>query len=103
MSKKVILSSPLLLEDGRYERLTVTKQEAIEFAKDATNYCGHETVRVIGLDPAESRKSCEWYDEALVLQPKERLEWGRETLADCFGALYDDKVYVTFDFEEEKG
>ncbi len=42
------------------------------------NYCRHETVRLLGLDPKQALTQCQGYDEALCLGAKWRLDFGRE-------------------------
>ncbi len=76
----VVLSSPILLEDGEFKRQTITLSEAREWVEvqEPEIFTNHETVKILGLEPAKERKTCEGYDEALVLQPVHRLEFGRE-------------------------
>jgi len=78
--KLAILSSPLLLEDGVFERATLTHQEAMEMVKNSTVevFTNHQTVKILGLEPAKDRGSCMGYETALVLQPAKRLEFSRE-------------------------
>lgn len=78
MAKKVILSSPLLLEVGLWRMEEITLAEAKAFAREAENFCGHETVKILDIDPKQASKVCEGYDEALALKPAGRLEFGRE-------------------------
>ena len=79
---KVILSAPMLLEDGIFKRETISLEEAAEFAKDATNFVGHSTVKVLGIEPAETRDVCDSFDQALSLKVNGRLEFGREYSAE---------------------
>lgn len=76
--KRVILSTSLLLEVGVWEMREVTLAEALVFAQGAENFCGHSTVKILGIEPSKDRKVCEGYDQALVLKPIGRLEFGRE-------------------------
>jgi len=81
MKKRVILSTKLLLiSDGAFEARSITKAEALEWLNNGPfeNYCGHSTVRILGLEPDEERRTCTHYDEALALAAKKRLEFGRE-------------------------
>ena len=81
MEKKcVILSSPLVLERDLYSVSELSLEEAKRWVKERkpTNYCSHQTVKVLGLEPAQSREACNGYDEALCLKPVGRLEFGRE-------------------------
>ena len=80
MKTKVILSSPILIEDGTFKRETLTKREAQEWMWDGnpvTIFTNHETVKVLALEPATNR-DCVGYDEALIISPNQRLEFGRE-------------------------
>lgn len=76
----VILSTAILIEDGEFTRQTLTEGEASEWVrlKAPTNFCGHETVRLLGLEPDRSREQCNGYEQALCLSANERLEFGRE-------------------------
>ena len=78
----IVLSSPLILEDGNFEAKTITLNEAIELVNlkgvKVENFCAHQTVKLLGLNPAKVRKDCSGYDLALVLKPKKRLPFGVE-------------------------
>jgi len=78
--KSVILSTPLLLEEGIFSARIISLDEAREFVRrnQPQNFCGHQTVKVLGLEPSTSRDVCKGYDAALCLKPKGRLEFGRE-------------------------
>ena len=76
--RKAILSAPLLLEEGTFTMKEISLEEAREWAVDADNFCGHQTVKVIGVDPSQTRGVCQGYDEALAPKPNGRLEFGRE-------------------------
>lgn len=43
--RKAILSAPLLLEEGNFTAKVITLDQAREWAKDADNFCGHQTVK----------------------------------------------------------
>ena len=77
-----ILSSSILLADGLYKRRTITVTEAKELMKTHvfTNFVGHETVKVLGIEPLPKgeRPQCRNFDVALVVQPFERLDFGHE-------------------------
>jgi len=75
---KVILSTTMLLECGRYEMTEVDLAFAKDFAAEADNFVGHSTVKVLGIEPSSERRVCDAYDEALVLKVNGRLEFGRE-------------------------
>lgn len=77
---RVILSTALLIGEGVFEAKTLTLDEAKTWlnAGPVENFCGHETVKILGLDPATERKTCQGYDEALCLGAKSRLEFRRE-------------------------
>lgn len=75
---KVILSTPLLLEEGLFSCRKVSLQEAQEFAADAVNYVGHSTVKVLGIEPATTREACSAYDAALCIKVHGRVTPGVE-------------------------
>lgn len=77
---RVILSTALIIDEGKFESEILNEDQAFEWliSNPATNYCGHETVRILGLKPDTSRKQCNYYDEALAIRAKGRLEFGRE-------------------------
>jgi hypothetical protein len=76
----VILSSPILLEEGTFEMKTLSLEEAAEWAKSENpkNFCGHQTTKALGIEPSSSREACVRYDQALCLKPKGRMEFGKE-------------------------
>ena len=76
--EKVILSAPIIIGTGTFSVRHISAEEAMEFAAGAVNYCGHQTVKMVGINPAASRRDCTGYDQALIVSPKERLEFGRE-------------------------
>ena len=80
MDNYVILSTALLLEDGDFSMKSLSKEEALEWVltHSPKNFCGHQTVKVLGLEPAKTRESCFGYTEALCLRPEARLEFGKE-------------------------
>ena len=89
----VILSSPLLIGEGCFRSEKISQDEARRWVQlnEPENFCGHETVRILGKTPARTRKSCAGYDQALCLSASERLEFGREyTLEEI------EKIGVTF-------
>ena len=76
---KVILSSPMILEEGSFSVRKITKREALNWLDSTVkNYCGHETTKVLGVEPEKTRKTCTGYDQALCISPNKRLEFGRE-------------------------
>ena len=76
----VVLSTPLLLTEGTFHAKVISLDEAREWveANAPKNFCGHQTVKVLGLEPAQTREACQGYDEALCLKPNGRLEFGKE-------------------------
>ena len=80
MDSCVILSTPLLLMDGVYRRRTISLEEAVDWvaAHSPKNFCGHQTVKILGIEPSTSREACQGFTEALCLKPKGRLDFGRE-------------------------
>lgn len=78
--EKVILSTALLLGDGTYQMRTISQAEAQEWVNTHSprNFVGHQTVKLLGLEPATDRAVCQGYDEALCLKPRGRMEFGRE-------------------------
>lgn len=77
---KVILSTTLLLSEGVFELKRISVAEALEWVgqNNPQNFCGHQTVKLLGLEPSTSRGVCEDYTEALCLKPAARVEFGRE-------------------------
>lgn len=76
-----ILSSTVIVEDGIFRRQRISLEEAKNLVHGASliaNFCGHQTVKILGLEPAQSREACASFSQALVLQPKQRLEFGRD-------------------------
>ena len=80
MADYVILSTPLLLEVGTFTMKELTLQEAVEWIKihSPKNFCGHQTVKVLGVEPSRSREACTGYVQALCVKPHGRLEFGKE-------------------------
>lgn len=84
MTNKVILSTPMLLTTGlfRMEEITLEEAKAWVVANNPTNFVGHQTVKVLGLEPATSRDVCSGYDQALSLKVNGRIEFGKEYTVD---------------------
>ncbi len=80
MAVRVILSTALIIDEGKFESKNLSKRQSLKWLGEgpATNYCGHESVKILGLQPDQSRKQCTYYDEALAIRAKKRLEYGRE-------------------------
>ena len=74
----VILSTTLLLEPGKWEMREVSLAFATKFAADATNYVGHSSVKVLGIEPTPERLECLSYDQALIVKLKGRPQFGVE-------------------------
>lgn len=77
---KVVLSTALLLEEGRFDMKRLTLDEAKQWVRENApkNFCGHQTAKLLGLVPAATREECRGYQQALVLKPNGRLEFGKE-------------------------
>lgn len=77
---KVILSTPMILEEGNFNCSFISIDEARQWVNEnnPTNFVAHSTVRIIGVEPATSRDVCEGYSEALVLKVLGRVEFARE-------------------------
>lgn len=75
---KVILSTTILLGTGNWKMEEITLAEARAFATEAENFCGHPTVKLLGIMPTTDRKECLGYEEAVVIKPSGRLEFGRD-------------------------
>lgn len=77
---QVILSSPILVEDGKFIRTTISQKKARRWVeKNApVNFSRHQTVNILGIAPASTRENTSGYDEALIISPNSRLEFGRE-------------------------
>lgn len=76
--KIVILSTSLILETGKFSCREITLTEAQTLARTAENFVTHSTVRILGVEPTESRKPCAKYDAAIVLKVNGRIEFGKE-------------------------
>lgn len=78
--RRVVLSTSMILEEGNFLCRKIELEEAQQWVTqfNPTNYVGHSTAGVVGLEPATSREQCEGYDEALVLKVMGRLEFGKE-------------------------
>jgi hypothetical protein len=76
----VILSSPIIIGEGTFSSEILSRRKALLWINrgPVKNYCGHESIRIFGLKPTESRQQCTYYDEALAISPQKRLEFGRE-------------------------
>ncbi len=90
---QVILSSPVLLEDGKYKRKTISRRKAQRWVdkNGPVNFSQHQTTKILGVEPAATREVTRAYDEALIISPNERLEFGREYTKDEI-----EKIGVTF-------
>lgn len=77
---QVILSSPVLIEDGTFTRKTITQKQAQAWVDQngPVNFCGHQTVKILGVEPTATRENTPGYDEGLIISPLKRLEFGRE-------------------------
>jgi hypothetical protein len=77
---RVILSTALILDEGTFTSTNLSKKQAQKWLRKGPfiNYCGHESVRILGLEPSQKREQCTYYDEALAIRAKKRLEYGRE-------------------------
>ncbi|MDB4431172.1 hypothetical protein N9137_02155 [Pseudomonadales bacterium] len=83
--KNVILSgfvpNKLVLSGNNLLKTTVlTVEEATNWVvkNSPKNYCGHDTTRIVGIEPSQSREFCNDWDAALTFKPKGRLEYGKE-------------------------
>ena len=97
MNSYVILSTTLILTTGNFHVTRLTQEEAIAWVKDhnPTNYCGHQTVKAVGLQPATSREVCNYYKSALCLKPLGRLEFGKEYSLEEILAVGVDYLLIT--------
>jgi len=68
----------MLLECGTFSMYEVDLIEAKLFAQSAINYSGHETVKILGIEPNSNRNECLGFDKALVIKPHGRLQFGKE-------------------------
>lgn len=94
----VVLSTPMMLLDGEYNMITITLEDAQHLVKEQppVNFSGHQTVKLLGLDPSEKRATCDSYKTALVLSPKERLEFGKEYTLEEIEEIGVECKYITF-------
>ncbi|MFW0837690.1 MAG: hypothetical protein ACKKL5_01690 [Candidatus Komeilibacteria bacterium] len=73
INRKVILSTTMLLECGNWQMRRIDLDQAKAFAQVAENFVGHDTVRLLGIEPVTERHVCKGYDEALVIKVRGRL------------------------------
>jgi hypothetical protein len=94
---EVILSSPIIIEDGDFNRKTITQEEAQAWVDEngPVNFSEHKTVEILGVEPASTRENTVSYDEALVISPRQRLEFGREYTIEELKAIGLDFVLIT--------
>ena len=45
---------------------------------ELTNYCSQPSVKLLGINPTEARKTCTGYTEALVIKVRKRLDRSKE-------------------------
>jgi len=95
--KRVILSSPVILEPGLFQCVNLDLAKAFWWLGQGPvdNYCGHETVRILGLEPDDRRRNCESYNEALAIKPKRRLDFGREYTKEEIEEIGVDFILIT--------
>ena len=76
MIKKVIISSPILLEEGTFRIEKITAKEARKLVEEGgfENFCTHQTTKIIGVTPSRVRKECKGYDIAIAIKPDKRLD-----------------------------
>lgn len=80
-----VIISAIIPQEGTAEVYEVPLQEIREYVRKGkfVNFVGHETVKLLGVDPAKERRELnEPYDEAIVLKPKNRLDFGKEYTVD---------------------
>lgn len=77
---RVILSTPMLLTEGTFSMKEISLEEAKAWVAEnnPVNFVGHQTVKVLGLEPATSREACTSYQQALSLKVNGRIEFGKE-------------------------
>lgn len=77
---KVILSTPMLLTEGTFNMKEISLEEAKAWVAEnnPVNFVGHQTVKVLGLEPATNREACTGYQQALSLKVNGRVEFGKE-------------------------
>lgn len=95
---KVILSTKLIIGEGLFLSRSVSLVEAQKWVVDNNpiNFCGHQTVKLVGLTPATTRDQCVGYTEALCLSAKGRLDFGREYTVEEIEDIGVDFTLVTF-------
>jgi len=75
-----VLSSPMVLTVGLYQVMKIDL-ECAKFLcehQEVKNYCPHQTVKLLGLEPSTTRDACEDYEVAICIKTKGRLEFGKE-------------------------
>ncbi len=99
----VVLSTSLLLEEGNFRCKNLSLEEATKWVEENNpqNFCGHQTCKVVGLEPATSREQCLGYTEALCLSANGRLEFGKEySVEEVLEAGVSFKLVTKFNMEE---
>lgn len=77
---QVILSA-IIPQEGTAHICQVDLSEMKEYVQSGNfvNFVGHETVKLLGVEPAKDRRELNgYYDEAVIVKPNGRLEFGRE-------------------------
>jgi len=94
---KAILSTTLIIGEGTFTAKKISFEQAISWVSgnDFNNFCGHQTTKILGIQPAESREQCQGYVEALCLAPKGRLKFGREYSIDEIIEIGVDFTLIT--------
>lgn len=100
----VVLSSSLIIEDGAFESLKITQEEAQAWVNhfQPKVYCQHETIKILGLRKPLHREECKHYDYALILKAKAWLEFGKEySLAEIKEIGVEFRLIAKLDGEKE--
>lgn len=80
MKGLIILSTPLVFPETITTCREITEKQAQELVNSSNviNYSGHQTTKILGIEPSKDRKVCNGYQKALSLKPEGRMEFGRE-------------------------
>lgn len=79
-NKIAVLPSPILLEEGEFRNSKISLETATELIDKHgyTNYSGHQTVKILGIEPSKTRSECLGYKYAIIIKPNPRLQFGLE-------------------------
>ena len=82
--KNAILSSTIVLQPGTFVVERITLSEARDWVKENEPVCfsTHDTVKILGVEPAKNRLACTGYETALCIKPNHRLDFAKQYTKD---------------------